>query len=119
MGVHLNRADFKIPPLQIGGFVDFQEKSYAKKLSQNRVDPRYVVVSNMSQNPYDTVGISLILRCERNNFRVDVIFRDPLPHVLVRVFRSPVSKHAGAVGVVRLIKENPTFRSAMRSATTS
>ena len=53
--------DLRQPIRTIRGFGDFQEISYAKKLSQNREDPRYVVVSNMSRNPYHTVGISLIL----------------------------------------------------------
>jgi len=47
----------------------------AKKLSQNREDPRYVVVSNMSWNPYDTVGISLILLVdETQNKRVTKMY---------------------------------------------
>jgi hypothetical protein len=43
-----------------------------KKLSQNREDPRYVVVSNLSRNPYGAVGISLILLVdETQNEKVD------------------------------------------------
>jgi len=48
-----------------------------KKLSQNREDPRYVVVRNMSRNPYDTVGISLIplvAETQNENLKQDVMF---------------------------------------------
>jgi hypothetical protein len=43
----------------------------AKKLSQSREDPRYVVVRNMSRIPYDTVGISLISWFQRPQLPIE------------------------------------------------